>query len=288
MELFSDINLRRGNAGRYGINSLAYSIGAAVSHGGNIEEELEVYTKSPDYWKEVVGIKFYLRDLFKRISNKYFDGREDRNNYSSLLQYIRRVLKKEVAIITFNYDSLFEVAMTNTFSKPYRNIHEYVENDMGIYLMKLHGSEKWGRKVDGLPQNTQPFDFIVKQSSYTSNRNEVEIAHSDEYLPSISVPVVNKDNSYFECPNVMLDASKNFLKKTTKLIIIGWRGLENHFSSDFLSLLNPAAQVYIVSDTQQSARKTYENLFEQLKRNKIVYVGDGFSGLLAKNKSIFA
>jgi hypothetical protein len=80
------------------------------------------------------------------------------------------------------------------------------------------------------------------------------------YLPAISIPVQTK--SHFSRPQNWLPLLETFLAGVSNVLIIGWRGGEEHFLKRAVPVLNKNAdlQLSIVSDTQTSAKETEARL----------------------------
>lgn len=67
-------------------------------------------------------------------------------------------------------------------------------------------------------------------------------------FPAIALPVEKKRS--FECPSDMLEELANLLPQITKILVIGWRGTEEHFLAmlgNRLTGLKPGVHIYIVN-----------------------------------------
>jgi hypothetical protein len=80
------------------------------------------------------------------------------------------------------------------------------------------------------------------------------------YFPAISIPVQLK--SHFSCPEIWLSLLETVLEGVSNLLVIGWRGGEEHFLKKAVPVLNKNADLSlsIVSETQQSANQTQARL----------------------------
>ena len=95
-------------------NPVMYKIKSALfnsSEKTSLESELESYAIKKQYLGEMISIKFYLRDLFQKISNEYLKGIIGSDNYSGLVHFLKGEVTEPVTFITFNYDTLLELAM---------------------------------------------------------------------------------------------------------------------------------------------------------------------------------
>jgi hypothetical protein len=71
----------------------------------------------------------------------------------------------------------------------------------------------------------------IKVSRRFCNVEQRPLGKKDQtpLYPAIAIPVEKKTESHFECPDEHLAALKDFLPSVTKILIIGWRGMESHF-----------------------------------------------------------
>src|SRR6185369_5962695 len=71
------------------------------------------------------------------------------SNYSTLIRHIERLRRSQdpVALITFNYDTLIERALSLNFNDfTFKSMDEYVRHP-NYKLFKLHGSVNWGNPI---------------------------------------------------------------------------------------------------------------------------------------------
>src|SRR5690242_12011068 len=108
---------------------------------------------------QLLAVRYYLRDLIEETVELWNKAKPDRmTNFTQFLtrlepwrqQQSRRLGNQErVAIVTFNYDTLFDDALTNLLPRFHlRGIHDYTA-DPRYQLFKLHGSVNWWRDVRG-------------------------------------------------------------------------------------------------------------------------------------------
>jgi hypothetical protein len=137
-----------------------------------------------------------------------------------------------VLLVTFNYDCLLENALTHELGYKFPRIDDYVASNRRFPLFKLHGSTDWARFVRAkrapypdLIQNPKTLDFldtVLKEDEAASSKD-----FGWGYIPAIAVPVQTKQT--FECPEAHCDELEKYLPRVTKILTIGWRGLEEHF-----------------------------------------------------------
>jgi hypothetical protein len=105
--------------------------------------------------------------------------------------------------------------------------------------------------------------------------------------PPVAIPVEIK--SHFECPREHLDFFCEHLKKTDRLLLIGWRATETHFLDLLAEHLPGHVRALIVVGSETEAVNIGRTLESRLKTGKIeltfeVFPG-GFSSLIVKNGS---
>jgi hypothetical protein len=99
-------------------------------------------------------------------------------------------------------------------------------------------------------------------------------------FPALSIPVENKDE--FSCPVYHIAFLKDLLPRVTKVITIGWRGME----ADFLELLRrhlpqEDQKLMIVSGKMEGAQETQQNLRHTIKLHyPPLLLEQGFTGLI--------
>jgi hypothetical protein len=77
-------------------------------------------------------------------------------------------------------------------------------------------------------------------------------------FPAIAIPVQSKQQ--FECPKEHLDVLTEFIPRTTKLLMIGWRALEGHFLKLLADGLKYKLSVMAVSGSLDYAKQSVSNL----------------------------
>jgi hypothetical protein len=79
--------------------------------------------------------------------------------------------------------------------------------------------------------------FISQDSSHPEGDAET-------WLPAIAVPLENK--ATFECPDSHLAAMREWLPEVDRMLIIGWRGGEQHFLTELKRTLRAQVRTHIV------------------------------------------
>lgn len=198
------------------------------------------------------------------------------SNYTTLINYIERFRQGEdpVILITFNYDTLIERALSLHFDDfNFKAINDYIRRP-SYKLFKLHGSLNWGHPIEGDarldPHQTAEYlrNAIIELSGslrYEDDQfavlDEPKVAVNDWlYFPAISIPVQTK--SHFSCPQDWLSHLDTLLQGVSNLLVIGWRGGEEHFLKRVVPILNlnEGLHLSIVSHTGTSANETQTRL----------------------------
>ncbi|HEY8744814.1 MAG TPA: hypothetical protein VIU62_17125, partial [Chloroflexota bacterium] len=97
-------------------------------------------------------------------------------------------------------------------------------------LYKLHGSTNWEREVYGAELSPIGAAERLRYTDSYALRGAAEPGSiKGATIPAIAVPTMTKKN--FECPEFHLTSLDDNLYQITKLLVIGWRGMEEHFLS---------------------------------------------------------
>lgn len=90
--------------------------------------------------RQLAAIRYYLRDLIYDCESRWKDVTRGVLNYGTVLDQIRKK-EPEVALVTFNYDTLIERAMSDV-GVNVGSMDAYLA-DRQFKLFKLHGSIDW-------------------------------------------------------------------------------------------------------------------------------------------------
>jgi hypothetical protein len=243
-------------------------------------EELRSLERDHRYWRrrqqELTAIRFYLQQAIWWSEVAMLDRAAGVSNYTTLIGNIERFRQSEepVILITFNYDTLIERALSLHFNDfNFKAINDYIRRPP-YKLFKLHGSLNWGHPIedDGrldVLQTAEHLRNTIIDLSDSIHYQEDQFAVLDEpsvavnawlYFPAISIPVQTK--SHFSCPQEWLPHLDRLLDGVSDLLVIGWRGGEEHFLKRAVPILNNNAELHlsIVSHTDASASETQARL----------------------------
>jgi hypothetical protein len=101
-------------------------------------------------------------------------------------------------------------------------------------------------------------DCLTKEYSITG-RSSDRAEKSEPLFPAIAIPVESK--AEFECPDNHFALLQQSVKETTKILIIGWRGMDAHFLELLLNNWHADIRVQIVCGTSKdgdSVQRTME------------------------------
>src|SRR5258707_4892554 len=142
-------------------------------------------------------------------------------------------------------------------------------------LFKVHGSVNWGRVVgsgantaavnpihqvvaaliENSPQLRLTDDYVIVPPSEPAARLE---ASQQILVPAIAIPVQTKQA--FECPPSHIEALTKRINAVRRLLIIGWRGLDQHFVKLLREHLNPSVVVQAINGSPQAADELMRTL----------------------------
>jgi hypothetical protein len=209
----------------------------------NLEHELEGIRAEADYDSErhvqVHAIRYYLRRVIAKCQEDWYALSSGVTNYAYLMDRLRNWQAKSgepVRLVTFNYDTLLERACARAVSLYLTTIHSYVSRP-DYQIFKPHGSVNWVRIVENkIEAEHGPYaeheiiglgqELRLSPGHHISDAGETSFEGKWIY-PAIAIPVEHK--SVFECPENHLQKLRSCLSEVTRLLVVGWRGTEQHF-----------------------------------------------------------
>jgi hypothetical protein len=216
-----------------------------LSDAKNVEQALEKLINESERYphrvRQLLGATYYIRHVVDMAQSSWLSGAPDHvTNYVYLVEEIEkwRVDSKDsVTFVTFNYDTLLEMAIHAVIGKAFRQVDDYITDPMPVF--KLHGSIDWWQGVQtggwsGTFAAVNWADQMIEAATGIQPtgafivRNQKE-ATNGPVIPALSLPILTKGDEAFACPPSHLDPLKALLPTATKVLVIGWRGAEAHF-----------------------------------------------------------
>ena len=214
--------------------------------------------------------RFYLHRLVRDYTNETNNVTQKHTVYVDMLHQIKNWIDESpqqrfVDIVVFNYDTLIEDAMKQVYSHDWdlkaghaSIAHYYVHKNVRIF--KPHGSINWGRQLEDndpsyeLPTTafkhfnsvslTEKFD-LVDPNVFTNG------SISKKFVPAIAIPFKDK-YSFQECPPYMFEAMKAAIKSADKLLTLGWKGADQHFTKLIKDTNNTIDEAIVISPSGET------------------------------------
>jgi SIR2-like domain len=271
----------------------------AVPSDGSVEHTLEMLRAEgdtdPERKCQIAAIRCYLQFLIVECERLWAPTPQRITNYVTLLDQLRRS-NDSILLITFNYDRLIEHALTS-LKISLSDFPDYISHDR-IKLIKLHGSVNWAREVETEVDNVGERNVWEVMNELIERAGELQVsdrfrmieqhpigsANGIPLIPAIAIPVETKTE--FECPDSHLSCLRETVHRVTKLLIIGWRGAENHFLRLLLEAGLGEVSAQIVADRRENA----EDVLQRLKGASLKISGnamddEGFSRYVISRKA---
>lgn len=203
---------------------------------------------APEMLANLINTQFYLQELLLQCSTVWANA--GISNYEALVgqayEYTAAT-KQDVLFVSFNYDLLLEGAIRKWYftMAEMMDLGHYVSSP--IKLIKPHGSCNWFRPIKknsisagnqtlahalfNSRINFQTIDDCLERDFVALSRSQNRAAQQGERLlfPQLVIPLRSKDDLVLPLEHVAVLIDK--LKKTTELLVIGWKGQEETFLS---------------------------------------------------------
>lgn len=265
-----------------------------LRQAASIERELERISNEqphdPDVVIELLALRFYIRDVIFSSNVGWNRFTSNITNYSALLRTLRSWQLRTgdiVCLTTFNYDILLEAAWAGVLHREFRFLPDFIA-DPNWKLFKVHGSVVWSHRVQNAAtpdwSNADEFDEeAYRRATYAAAVNSaLQLEWTPDYaswteleakgggqgesgslwLPAIAMPTQTKTS--FECPAEHLDHLAALIPQVTHLLVIGWRGAEQHFLSMWQGPNKPVGlqRLQLVTGSDADGQEVEKNLSE--------------------------
>lgn len=295
----------------------------------DIEKELgKIFDSAKTYpptYRELLSVRYYIKDVIESAEKIWRDNFiYDISTYHGLLDIVDR-WKYEVGandmktnLVTFNYDTMLDLSYIAVLRKNLDNVQSYIENDSTYQIFKVHGSIDWLHEVTNVADNifdsagkldwidnyikgqiidikdSKPVPLLFSTSTPTKIKyveipgDLLTIPNGHDYVPAIAIPTETKKN--FEFPQKHLERMKAAIKETNALLIIGWRGAEEHFLETWKNSCDPSTLkiIQIVNSDPNKSHEIYMRLHNAgITCNNVRYSHQGFSHFIRKDLAEF-
>lgn len=271
-----------------------------------LESALQEYQAGEDIVPEralhMFAMRFYLQDLLW-ASTAYSMSASLTGGVSNYLTLVSRLLEwagrggRQVVVISFNYDLMVERALKSMWGFSARRMGDYLAHDR-VGFLKPHGSIHWGWELQQVPRisSTDPVAFgrrsiefavqygversltVVPRATFEGRTVSGETRQP--YVPALAMPLDGKSD--FVWPPEQRERFDLCQGLVTRVLTIGWRGMEPHFLDLLPPLVTAGAKVLTVAGNDLEALDTADNLRGSLDdcRREWRTSGDGFSSLM--------
>jgi hypothetical protein len=301
--LFSDLPTQNSLISKYMINNIAARLRRSqkiLSSRYNVEYELQKIldenTNDENIIESLFATRYYLHELIHELEKSTQHKTSGNTKYVDLINdlsdWTKTQLSNEVVIVSFNYDTLLEHAMSVVFrhewQKKKSSSPDYYFAGNKVRIYKPHGSINWGRQVlkENMPHHHSSYESMLG-SLRTFDISEGVISIVDPYIfktnnskdvtPVIAVPYGSKTD-FKDCPASMMKALENDMVDCEVVLTIGWRGADKHFVSLMEEKMHDVRQVHCISPSGDS------ELNNSSFSGKINYVEAGFSSITNANE----
>jgi hypothetical protein len=252
----------------------------------------------PQGHRQLAAVRYYLQFMLSDCENRWNAIAWDITNYKTLLDQIERWRKPDdqVCLVTFNYDRMIEGALP-VLGVNIKGLEDYIAGPR-YKLVKLHGSVNWGRMIDSdsIPGINELNAFeaayliierfpdlkVTKNFHLENDQRPISKVGNTLLFPAIAIPVETKQ--HYECPDEHVAALREFIPKTTKLLMIGWRATDNRFLSLLSEGIPDDLRVMSVAGTHDAAKQSVKNLRDAGIRALTVESEGGFSDFIVNRE----
>lgn len=246
---------------------------------------LAMKSSNLDDLQKLFVARFYIHSLITDLTEATVNHTHGHTSYIDLINQLQAWITKapgmrSVVIVSFNYDDLLERAMANVYNFNWEDadarypIAKYYQN-RSMKVFKPHGSINWGvsvsRHEESYRYNT--IDEISKDFYRIKLGDEFEVVNNNLFrsntskssIPAIAIPYKDK-TGFSECPSYMYDAMMEELKRVDKIITLGWKGGEQHFTSLLARERHHINELIVVSPNGQTQ---LDSVFTNMQIKKI-------------------
>jgi len=259
-------------------------------------------SEDPERYKQLAAIRYYLKFMLWECEEGWTRNRTHGiTNQLTLLDQIRhsRRAEEQVCLVTFNYDTMLEAALSTAGILQIQDLPDYIASD-NYKLIKLHGSINWAREVDTPIENIAGMSDEQVANTLIDRADEIKISQRYRMVemipqysiskpgdialfPALAIPVETKID--FECPTEHLDALRALIPQVDKLLMIGWRATEQPFLQLLADNLQQEVQGLVVAGSKEGAQVTIKNVKQAGVRGEYAAAEGGFTDFVLYGKA---
>ncbi len=120
---------------------------------GELDRIFEQEASNPNISPQLASFRFYVRDVIAETADAWLGHARGFTNYRALIDHLAAWRyprgDEPVFLVTFNYDTMLERAVSEVLGHQINGLDDYVgPADWKWPIFKLHGSVDWGRFVE--------------------------------------------------------------------------------------------------------------------------------------------
>lgn len=281
------------------VQSLAAAVMGALGKF-TVEEFLGDYRESragdPIATAKLMAARYYISDLIKQQEERWYIDRSENNNWMAFLEYFRARgldIDAQLTFTTTNYDRLIEFALGQVAGREFSHIAHYTRDNL-TNVLKLHGSVDWmlvdTRWTRDPAENTTQWIIDnaadIEEPTHYAHENQEFDSHVRR-LPAIAIPV--KKKTYFTCPESVELRFRERLKRTTHLLVVGWRGEDPHIVEPLQQLTKSLQKIVLVGpNVSELAVLKQKMTLSNLGDDDVVVASMGFSDFVSRSEPLDA
>lgn len=276
---------------------------ATVSLERALAEYQERAAQDPEGNRHLAAMRFYVRDLLWACSEfmRSSSVGGGLTNHVGLVRDLHTwatVREGSVCLTSFNYDYILEAACRVVWGfKPW-SFDSYVSHAR-MQLLKPHGSVLWQWTIPGLDVSGSLHDVALASidraaeplpppekldpAPYSPFSTEAKGQYTRTMsLPALALPVDGKAELIW--PREQAEVFDSVQGRVSKLLIIGWRAVEEHFLSRMSRLATGAKAVIVTGgpNAEAEAREIESRLSGLVIDNTtaVAIATEGFTGFM--------
>lgn len=249
-------------------------------------------------WAQEIQIRIWINKVIRLCEQNWLSGLKNDTAYVDLVQRLdmwQRKSSAKINLISFNYDTLLEHAVSPYQNGSFIHFENYISGKFSVF--KPHGSISWVHKIKYGDKRENLLDVPLNEWEkqnlvLLNNTNQANTIRLDERLrenvyatiPAIAIPVTNKHDDDFILPPNHKEKMIEAIKNTTLLLLIGWAGSEKHFLKLLSEYLRPKVHVGVIC--YEGGANTISNIHDSIVEASFEDSKIGFSTFLDRHNML--